>query len=108
MHTTLSFAFVLTYGVLVWRWSADLRDKLGPALQSRLAKKGGGAQRPRQANALHVALLFVTTFLPVIGLSLAAHFHAISWQRANSMLVFSLMLPALAFLVGQRQNRERS
>ena len=58
--------------------------------------------------ARRIVLLFAATFLPTLGLGLAAHFHALSWQRANSMLIFSLLLPGFSFVLGARHKRERS
>lgn len=110
MHTIFSFAFIAVYCALVWRWSSDLRDKVGPWLESRSTRRAGSSKSDREAAGAvaRIVLLFAATFLPTLGLGLAAHFHALSWQRANSMLIFSLLLPGFSFVLGARHKRERS
>lgn len=111
MQPIVSLAFLLVYGAILWRWSADLRDKLGPRLESYFSRQALERDRenfPRSVGTAHVALLFGATFLPVIAIYAAARFHAISWPRANTMLIVSLLLPAVRFAAADRQRRERS
>ena len=112
MQPIVSLAFLLVYCAILWRWAADLREKLGPRLESYLDQRaqrrdGKNFRRDGSLGTAHVALLFAGTFLPVVALYAAAHFHAISWQRANTMLVVSLLLPAARFASADRP-KERS
>ncbi|HET9933320.1 MAG TPA: hypothetical protein VFQ35_21595 [Polyangiaceae bacterium] len=113
MQPIVSLAFIAVYCGILWRWSSDVRSRLGPRLESyfvaRSRRRHGSDSRPEGAlGAAQVALLFLTTFLPVIALYAAAQVRAISWPRANTMLIFSLLIPAARFSAAEREKRERS
>jgi len=109
MHTIASFAFIGLYCLILLRWSSDIRSGIEPWLSKRLGERSGPERRSTNARAVaEVALVFLATFLPVLTLALAAHFHAISWQLGHLMLIPSLFLPGFAWAAAERTKRERS